>query len=323
MKVLLLGPWNRRCGIAEYGRLLVETTEEVDPALQLIPEPVLIDCTEATLRAFDVVHLNHSQGTQRGEDLRLVSRAQALGIPCVITQHDTFETFSIMQERGFPDFRSAAALVVHEPVAGLSERPAVHTWRQGIPAPQPTAPLVLLQGDEILPVLGTIGFPYPWKQYDLLAEGTRAAGWGLYLLAAGAAEDQIARWRTINPDTWVEPHFLPTPQIVSRLTGCTATAFLYAGAGSGTSGALRCGIAARRPVLVTACRQFRDLLEDPEAVQALAVIPGTVQGLVDGLSGAYQTPKAPEVERLADRDAWTVLGARYAQLYRSLAGGSR
>ncbi len=56
--------------------------------------------------------------------------------------------------------------------------------------------------------------------------------------------------------------FVERRSVVAWLTACDATAFLYLNANTGTSGAIRMGIAARRPMLATdpdVCRQFRDL----------------------------------------------------------------
>lgn len=317
MNALLMTPWQTRCGISAYGEFLVEAVHAADPTIQIrpVPEPTPEDLAWADLLVF-----NHSQGTGAGLQPQLVlSLAHQQRIPIVIIQHDTFETFAIMQERGFPDFTFADALIVHEEVEGLSGCPNVYTWRQGVPAPAPADPQYVFEGDEIPRVLGSAGFPFPWKNYDLLAEATGRAGWRLLLCAAGATAEQIAGWSAKNPRLHVETDYLPTARIVSLLSGCDATAFLYGTSGSGTSGAVRLGIAARKPLFITATRQFRDLADIPGP----QVIPGTVGGLVHALQTLEPCLEDPAVARLAEIDAWARIGEEHASLYTTLLATRR
>src|SRR5436190_2204545 len=77
------------------------------------------------------------------------------------------------------------------------------------------------------PVLGTIGFPFPWKNYTELARVTKSAGWALLLIAPGATPSQIAEWRAINPALSVWPEFVESSAALTILAGCDATAFTY------------------------------------------------------------------------------------------------
>ena len=317
MNALLMTPWGIRCGIAAYAELLIEAVQAADPTIALRP---CVEPNAADLAWADLLVFNHSQGTGSGLQPQLVlSLAHQQRIPIVVIQHDTFETFAIMQERGFPDFTFADALIVHEEVEGLSGGPNVYTWRQGVPAPAPAAPQYVIDAEEVPRVLGSAGFPFPWKNYDLLAEATGRAGWRLLLCAAGATAEQIAGWSAKNPRLHVETDYLPTARIVSLLSGCDATAFLYGTWGSGTSAAVRLGIAARKPLFITATRQFRDLL----GLQGPRVIPGTVGGLQHALETLEPCLEDRAVARLADYDAWRALGQEHAALYTTLVATRR
>src|SRR3990172_1579079 len=99
------------------------------------------------------------------------------------------------------------------------------------------------------PVLGSIGFPFPWKNFDRLASLTCELGWALVLIAPGATDTDVALWRTVNPDSYIRTDFVPRREAVSLLSACDATAFPYTGGGTGQSGAILQGIAARKPMI--------------------------------------------------------------------------
>jgi hypothetical protein len=163
-----------------------------------------------------------------------------------------------------------------------------------------------------------VGFPFPWKNYELLAEATALAGWSLLLLAPGATPAQIARWRSLNPWTAGGSAFIPAHTVVSYLAGCDATAFLYMCANTGTSGAIRQGLAARKPVLATSgCRQFRDLELDDQCARALTWLSDlSVEGVVEALRQVPIVPIHPAVHALACQDSWVRVGERYAEIFR-------
>jgi hypothetical protein len=171
------------------------------------------------------------------------------------------------------------------------------------------------------PVVGSVGFPFPWKNYDLLAEASYAAGWALKLYAPNATPGQVIQWAILNPNLYVETGFPDRYTVLSGLQGCDATAFLYANANTGTSGAIRMGLAARKPILATVsggCRQFRDLddLDAHQAIRWLAKLD--VEHLVEALGKVSIGRVDPHVVRLAHLDSWERNGKRYASLYRSL-----
>jgi hypothetical protein len=170
-------------------------------------------------------------------------------------------------------------------------------------------------------VLGTIGFPFPWKHYADLAQVTGDLGWALLLIAPGATDEQIAGWRAINSDLSVYPEFVDRTKAVALLAGCDATAFAYGGCGTGQSAAILQGIAARKPVIAfRQCRQFRALYHDWLGREAIAWCED-FEGLKFLLSHVVSIGRVdPGIVALAEQDSWTRLGAKYAALYRELAG---
>lgn len=351
LRVLLATSWNTACGIADHSAQLIRYAVAADPYLAIIPSAEALDPHHPAIQSLvhdaavgiDLLHLNHHDALHsRWTPERVAEIAKR--IPVLVTYHDTRETVE-----GCPKAlalsKVASSLIVHEPVEGL---PAIY-WRQGVPAAA-RAPMDYAHnqwgsygtydwgGDGSLqmrwrkmwkaypqqPVLGTVGFNFPWKNYDRLARATAEAGWALLILSANATEDDEVRWQEINPYTIVGFGFKSTEELVNNLAGCDATAFMYECANTGTSGAIRLGLAARKPVIaLRSCRQFRDLqLLDP--ARRIAVGPSGVAWVDDWsdfaltLRGINPHPWQAEVAARAEEDSWARLGARYAELYRRL-----
>jgi hypothetical protein len=109
--------------------------------------------------------------------------------------------------------------------------------------------------------------------------------------------------------------------VVRQLAVCDATAFVYNNCNTGTSGAIRQGIAARKPVIAStfpAGRQFRDLQSDPLASRVITWIEPGLDQLVKALSEVKIAPLDAGMVALAAQDSWTNVGKNYARLYRSL-----
>lgn len=323
MNVLLVSSWNVPCGIAEHSAMLVEAVRAADPSIrgticehldpaELIGKPFW---EPAHAHRPDLLWLNYQAGLLSQWTPEWVQRFREFGIPIGITYHDT----------GVPNSDQckamhavADAFVIHEPCDDL---PGAIYWRQGVPAAQVSsyaAYQTCILGLLHPPVLGSVGFPFPWKNYGLMADAAREAGWSFLCLAAGAS-DEFTRdilWR--NPRSHVVSTFTPRREVVSLLAGCDATMFLYMTAGTGTSAAIRQGIAARKPVLATlvaGCRMFRDLEGEP-AIRWLADL--TVPGLAKALSRVNGMGFDGGIVELAERDSWAKLGVKYARLFHQL-----
>ena len=309
------------CGVAEHGAMLMEALPDVQFVVRGPDPPAAAD-------GADIVHCNWHAALSSRWTPKHVQALQGQGTKVVMTLHDTFETFSLMQGRGFQDFRCADALVVHEPVEGL-DGSNVHYIRQGVPLGPTDFRLI---GKHALyrerPVVGTVGFPFPWKNYDLLCTLARQARWRVLLIAPGATVEQCRKWQELNPMTEVISRFLPRQEVVNYLGSCTATAFLYSTGNSGTTAALRLGIAARKPVIAFHSRQTRDLDDDSRilwcadegSVGAALDVLGQNPDRYRGLPHLYQM-MSNGARSLAEQDSWTNVAAKYAAIYRTLVGG--
>jgi hypothetical protein len=321
MNVALVSSWGTPCGIAEHSKLLVQYAMCADLDLQIVPNASWLDPAAflAARPVPDLLHLNYHRGLHSQWTPEII---QQLHIPVVITFHDTFEVQPDRLPWDLLACENVKAMVVHEPCDLLTppdiERARkVYYWRQGVPEPQRPAEVGLewiCPGIHAKPVLGTLGFDFPWKNYDLLADATEEAGWNLLIL--GPASESLNRF---NSRHHVRRLAYPeTRMAVEHLSACDATAFLYTCANSGTSGAIRLGLAAGRPLLWCECRQFRDL--DVDLPEITRVEP-TQADLVQRLTFLRYPRWQMQIVALRHRDSWTKLGAQYATLYHEVLNG--
>lgn len=335
MIIQLVTTWNTPCGIAEHGMMLKEAVEAADPDIQVSPCPEYLDPARVQRQNLQpplpILHLNYQASLHARWTPSEVANLQRRGYKVIITYHDTYDgTASPNSDQAKALCDLADAFVVHEPVTDL---PRAIYWRQGVPgwhepsffgrrsAWNPTDAFCFKASSQ-QPVLGSLGFPFPWKNYDLLCTAAALAGWAVLLIAPGATEEQVAGWHARCPDLWVRTDFVPRAGALSLLSGCDATAFLYVNHNTGTSAAIRMGLAARKPVLAIhpdcGGRQFRDLVEEA----LYWITDGSPQGIADMFACLPIASVDPFVVRLAHQDSWTQRGRDYAALYHRIGASA-
>lgn len=328
--VLLVTSWDTACGIAEHAAMLKDSIE-TQSALRIEVEPNLHPHAYLNRGSQNcqqpIVHLNYHAALHSGWTPEYVKQVQASGHRVVITYHDT----------GIPNSDQCKALyavadefIVHEAAEDL---PNAHYWRMGVSEAAGGFQFGVREPYESLgqfadaltfkryaaqPVLGTIGFPFPWKNYDSLAQVTRDLGWALLLIAPQATDAQVATWRMTNPDTYIRTEFLSRSTALALLTGCDATAFTYVCHNTGQSGALLQGIAARKPVIaLKTCRQFRALYEDPLGRSTIKWAE-TFLDVAAHLRHVKIQRIDPGILALAEQESWASVGLKHIQLYQEL-----
>lgn len=314
MRVTLVTTWDAACGISEHAWYLKAAIEGADPSIRIEPEPDLHpDAVLLRPGAVNWLWLNYHAALHSRWTPEAVKVAQTKGMKVGITYHDT----------GVPNSEQCRALhavadafVIHEPAEDL---PGAVYLRQGVPEMAP----VVGGGKRLfpqLPVVGTVGFPFPWKNIELLCDAAERAGWAVLLLTPGATEEQVAKWKAIHGGIHVRTEFTPRAEVIKLLASCDATAFLYSNANTGTSAAIRQGIAARKPVIASSvanCRQFRDLDEDEIARNAIRWVGDlTPDKVADALTFVEPLAFDPWIARLAHQDRWQVSGEAYARILR-------
>jgi hypothetical protein len=323
LRVLLVTTWDEACGIAEHSGMLREAVERADAHISVWPHREALDPLHHSVRSLvhdsataqvHVVHLNYQAALHsRWTPLR-IAELQEAGYKVVVTYHDTGVPNSD-QCKGI--IEQADAAVVHEPFDDLPHE-KTHYWRMGV-APW-ISPLQLLPGADVRPILGTIGFPFPWKNYTELVRTAAAQGWTSLLIAPGATEAQVEEWTAIDPHMHIYPDFLARAYAQSLLAACDATAFTYVCHNTGQSGAILMGVATRKPVFaLSTCRQFRALFENPLGYDAIRWCQ-TFEDLAYHLRLTSITRCDPLTVALAHQESWVQLGVKYAQLYREVVG---
>lgn len=330
--LLLVTSWGVPCGIAEHSAMLLDAIHANDPGFEIgiaaaghapaSPETVLAAVKDVGI---PLVHLNYHAALHSQYTPERVVELQKAGAKVVITYHDT----------GIPNsdqckalHRAADAFIIHEPAEDL---PGACYWRMGVEdwagafsfnrglrhRPQENSG-TFDPWPGARPILGSIGFPFGWKNYDKLIEVAAAQGWAVLLLAPTATPEQIGAWREITPYLCVVSDFTSGQEARSLLAGCDATAFLYVCHNTGQSGAILQGIAARKPVIaLKTCRQFRALYEDPLG-RATIRWADTFDDVAAYLRNTRIQRVDPAMVALAEQEAWTKVGKKHVDLYRSL-----
>lgn len=333
MRVLLVTTWDIPCGIAEMAFYLKEAVEQANPSIQIAPDADALDPQHDSIRSLihdpyhgvDVLHLNYQAALHSRWTPDRIKQVRENGVKVLVTYHDS----------GVPNSDQCKAIctyadyfVIHEPYEDLP--PHGEYLRMGVPEPQ--SPIVqnhaisqkafderwMDNWSQGRPILGSVGFPFGHKCFPELARWTGKAGWALLLIAPTATADQIAEWRTLNPYLHVRTDFVRRREVISLLSGCDATAFMFVCHNTGQSGSVLQGIAARKPVIaLRTCRMFRSLYLDPLGAEVLWW-PDTFEQFEKILHRLPIQRVDPGIVALAQQDAWENVGRRYAQIYKDL-----
>ena len=325
LRVLLVTTWDEPCGIAEHSAMLKEAAEAADDRIEIVPSSAALDPKMVfgswlgdrgpTTPQYDLLHLNYQAALHSRWTPEAIWQVRQEGVPVLLTYHDTGVPNS---EQCLKVVAVASAVVVHEPFDDLPEDKTYY-WRMGVPELPTSRPVVPYPLDwDQRPYLGTVGFPSGWKCYDELCRATEEVGWGILLLAPTATAEDVARWTRLNPAARVITTFLPRHAVINHLQTCDATAFTYVTHNTGQSGAILQGIAARKPVIaLSTCRQMRALYADPQGSRSIRWCTDFVEvrGILQTL---YLSRLDTGIVALAHQERWSLLGRKYAALYRQL-----
>lgn len=326
LHVLLVTSWDTVCGIAEMSKLLIDGVKVADSEIELYPYAEALDpewmfstlATDLKHTHWDILHLQHHDALHAAWQAEHIVRAQELGLKVVVTFHDTFSGASDQPNsaKAHALHDVADAFIAHEEVQDLPK--AIH-WRHGVPAIK--KPATLPPARTRRPIIGSAGFNFGWKNFDLLCEAAALAGWRVLLIGPNFTEEDVKRWQQWQPDgIFPAVHCMPSQaQVVSYLSACDATAFLHNNANTGVSGSVRFGIAARKPcLLMDDCRQFMDLMFDPGLRESFYWTRYCTETIAEDISRLPSVKFDHKLCALAERDSYLHVGKKYAELYRRL-----
>lgn len=305
MRVALMSTFGQMCGLSEYAANLIRHSTGVE--FEVLTQGSWT--YEALMAAkYDVLHVNYANGQLGCEDMvmNVLHHRKHNG---VITQHLSNDI------NNFNSFMSSfRKVVVHEKVAdGTVFIP------MGIPE-------VELNPEKFFMSIGTVGFPFPWKSLPEVAAACKILGLHCRIIAPDtchADTNSVERavkqqWHLVDYDK----RWLPYDYVVRSLACNAVNVFAYNTAGRGfyvdvgTSSAVRMGLAARRPVVVTrTCRQFNDLLDYEDEIEfADSHHP---QHLAEAIQRVLANGKRPN--RILKDMSWTTVANQYKTLYQEIA----
>lgn len=317
----MITSWGTTCGIAQHSALIKEGIEAADPSIDITPCAESLDPEACRFKwgssIFDLVFLNYHAALHSRWTPEQVTRLKNSGVKVVVTYHDTMSG-----EETAPNSllckslnSIADAFIVHEPVEDLPG--AIH-WRHGVPAVQ--LPSRIYDRNE-RPIIGSAGFNFGWKNYDLLCEAAALVGWRVLLIGPNFTFADVKRWQQWQP-TVVTPvlNEMPTQkEVVAYLSACDATAFLHNNANTGVSGSVRFGIAARKPcLLMDDCRQFRDLMFDPGLRECFSWTKYHTETIAEDIARLPSVRFDHGLCAVAERDSYVYVGEKYAALFKEM-----
>lgn len=269
------------------------------------------DCF-ANWDSYDLTVLNYHRALHSRWTLDRVKALKELS-KVVVVMHDTFGE-NPPDQLSQDLCKEASAFIVHEPCVGLEG--AIY-WRMGVPEFNGLDAAVSLQHFQ-RPILGTIGFNFPWKNWNELAKITKRTGWGFLICCPEMSHEDEQSLRDLNP--WLDiRRDLSTSDAISVLHTCDATAFTNVCGNSGQSAAILMGIAARKPVIaLSTCRQYRGIYQDPLGKRTIRWAESFEEVeahlTVLDIGSRFDTG----IVALAEQESWQGLGQKYSALYRSL-----
>lgn len=306
MRVALMSTFGQMCGLSEYAANLIRHSTGVE--FEVLTQGSWT--YEALMAAkYDVLHVNYANGQLGCEDMVMNVMHQKFH-KGVITQHLSNEV------NNFNSFMSSfRKVVIHEKAPDGSV-----FIPMGIPEvlEEPATDFILS--------IGTVGFPFPWKSLPEVAAASQMLGMGCLMFAPDTCHANThAVERTVkqqNPHTYYIKEWKTYDNVVKQLATQAVNVFAYNTAGRGmyidvgTSSAVRMGLAARRPVVVTrTCRQFRDLLDYEDEIEfADSHHP---QHLAEAIQRVLANGKRPN--RILKDMSWTTVANHYKSLYQEIA----
>lgn len=305
MKIGLLTTWNEKCGIAEYARNLVmyATTPDIEFVIygrEVWSWPTLI--YKIIEDKIDIIHVNHEPGLFRWLDIGIIGNIKSRGIKVVLTYHTSNETNN---HSNFTDVFDR--VVLHEKTNdGFVYIP------EGIPVVE-LSPNVAREV-----TLGTAGFPFPWKGFHAVAKASKLLDMGCVVVAPDSShfDTQLMKQCVMDaqPNASYITLWLKEEEVIKTLSECYVNVFAYSGHPQGISGAVRMGLAAARPLVLTRCRQFRDLYDYEDEIEFIQF--PYEQDIAEGVRKVVKGNKRPS--RVLKDFSWINSGRKYVDVYRSV-----
>jgi glycosyltransferase involved in cell wall biosynthesis len=304
--VWLLTNLHEKCGVAEYGR---DLRDELAKYYRLV--------VDDSLEKVDLVLVNWHNARLTVEPQH-VRNWQRKGAKVVIILHNSFSGIRI----GSADkdiLATADAVVAHEPMVFDVAPKRFFYIKHGLP--------VVELYKKCEDMIGTAGFPFPWKRMELVADVAKRLGVKCLIIAPKHEEtdtemlDQIEKY--MAPWVTIIREWLPKEKVVQLLSRCKLNIFWFQEKSLadqlGQSGSVLMGVAAGRPMILSNYRKFRVLLT--EYREEFYVAP-TREDIYYQAKDIFSLPETslrkPKLSRM--QMSWPVIGEQYRTMIEEVTG---
>lgn len=299
INVALVTSWNERCGIAEYASNLIENCIGV----KFIVIPRSTSMTEAfnLLSTCNVFVLNYEPGILGHWNKDIIN---SIRIPKVLILHTSHDGDNRT------DFTSAFnRVVVHEQTSdGFTYIP------MGIPKCSKRVPDVYYD-------VATVGFPFPWKGFTQVVDACKLLNLYCLVIAPESrhadASQMKAHLLSLSNKVTVATEWLNQEQIIQLLSGAKVTAFPFHGGNYGISASCRLGLATGNPIVLSRCRQFRDLFQYEDEIEFVDQ-PPTSENVAIAIQNQLYFKTSKKLYKVLDDFSWVRSGLMYKRLFAEL-----
>jgi glycosyltransferase involved in cell wall biosynthesis len=240
------------------------------------------------------------------------------GMKSIIILQNSFEGDPKIDEGNLLSF--ADAIVAHEPMESDKIKYIPHGIVE-LELPPITLDDVKSKADMFI---GTAGFPFAWKRFDVVAEACKKFNKPCLMVAPRSAHENTAEAITAiaghqGPLAHIHREWLAEEEVIGYLSRCVLNIFWYQSKNQddtlGQTGSARMGISAKRPMIISKHRKFRTLF-DYEDELYIAEKEEDVYKYVDEILTNQKVSKKPN--RIFKDMGWSKTSEMYKELIESL-----
>ena len=312
-KVILISNWDLQCGNAEYAR---DLKKELEKEFEVTGLPGNMNVVRSSMTSFSetvIVNWHPTRVSINVDDVRWLKK---MNKRVIIILQNSF--------RGPVDVRAGSMLLEADVVVGHEEMEFEGTGVRYQSIPHGIVEVEELPAIYPTPCIGTAGFPFPWKRFDVVAEAAKKFNTRCRMIAPRSDQLDTDLFMEgiaghIGPLANIYRSWLPAQQVVSMLAECWANIFWFTSYSPedqlGQSGSVRLGIAARRPVIISTHRKLRTLFQYEDELY----IAGREEDVYRHLETILAAPeRAKRPKRILEEMGWSVVGKQYRELVNSL-----
>ena len=309
--VAIISNWDLQCGNAADAR---DMQRELEKEFTVIGLPGNFQAVKEVLsaRKVDVALINWHESRVRvtAEDVRWL---KSQGIKVILKLQNTTDQYSFNG-----DILTESDIVLsHEPVRFDSNKVRAVVIPIGIPEVDCPAPY-----EEKW--IGTAGFPFPWKRFDVVAEAAKKFNVRCRMIAPRSDQMDTDKFMDgikghLGPLADIHRGWYDTETVVRMLAECTLNIFWYNSYGHedqlGQSGSVRMGLAAKRPTIISTHRKLKTLLPYGEELYICL----KEEHVYEAIAEIFAAPeKARRPKRLLEDMGWNRVGEQYRKLVRDV-----